>query len=475
MVTPQNNQEGPSAAWHTAAGKPHRRDARREVGRAGRAARLPAGEGAGNLSCVPRPAPQPGLPVPSILILLAGSRCVPPHSPLPPIGLAERPAQSKELSPSQGRGSRVKRDPRAPFERGALGKHHVGGAGGEKWPSPAASHKLGLQRQPSVQPSQGGEERARGCLRCPGTGQSPAAYSRPGRGPPALTHGCRFAPQTQLALTPCNTYRSQTTSPGWGEAQLLGGSPAAPRHQRPMLPRALGAPCIQGCPARGSPRAAHSSICQLVSFPGAGRGGPAPSKPSAAPLQAWEGFDICPLWVDKVYECLQRCPRPGGCGRVGAHPRQGPIGGTVVVSSDQGVQPAALTMGCSLPGSPLQPLPLLTFLWGAAHACHPLKSVEVVPKGTGCTHSMASTALGAQWQQCAALQAPEPSRHQSPAGTPPRAARAWQGRLEALAASHLSLGGTSPGPPMPPMPSHPPEPSVAVTCQGARRPQLQCQ
>lgn len=46
------------------------------MGIAGRVARLPAGEGADNLSRTPRPAPQLGLPVPSILILPPG---IPPR------------------------------------------------------------------------------------------------------------------------------------------------------------------------------------------------------------------------------------------------------------------------------------------------------------------------------------------------------------------------------------------------------------
>lgn len=189
------------------------------------------------------------------------------------------------------------------------------------------------------------------------------------------------------------------------------GSPAAPRHRRPTLPRALGAPSNQGCPAWGSPRAARSSICRLANFPGAGRGGPEPGKPPVAPLQTWEGSDICAPCLDKVYQCLQRCPRPGGCGRAGAHPRQGPTRRTAVVSGDGGGQPAALTMGCSFPGSPSRSVPLLPFLWGAAHTCHPLRSVASVLEGTGCTLSVASAASVARWQRCMVPQAPEPGRH----------------------------------------------------------------
>lgn len=74
------------------------------MGRAGRAARLPTGEGAGNLSRAPRAAPQPGLPVPSILILPPGSRCAPPRSPLLPVGAggATGPQGDTETKPGTG-------------------------------------------------------------------------------------------------------------------------------------------------------------------------------------------------------------------------------------------------------------------------------------------------------------------------------------------------------------------------------------
>lgn len=51
MVTTQNNQERLGAARHVALGRPiHRRSKRRGVGRVSRAARLPAGVGAGNVN-----------------------------------------------------------------------------------------------------------------------------------------------------------------------------------------------------------------------------------------------------------------------------------------------------------------------------------------------------------------------------------------------------------------------------------------
>lgn len=265
---------------------------------------------------------------------------------------------------------------------------------------------------------------------------------------------------TRLTLTPHNTYRSQTTSPGWGEAQLPYSTrdPCCPKIWVPQAPK-------------GALHGAHSSICQIASFPRAGRGGPAPGKPPAAPLQDWEGSDICAPCLDEVYECLQRCPSPGGCGRASAHPRQGPIRDTAVVSGDRGMRPAALSTGYSRPGSPLRLVPPLTFLWGAAHACQPPRSAEPVPEGMGCrVHPLDGPRHpGCRRQRRAALQAREPGRH----GTTccPHAA----GRARGTGSFSPRFGGTSPGPPVPPVPSQPPEPSVAVTCRGARHPQLRCQ
>lgn len=90
--------------------------------RASRAApaRLPAGESAGNLSRAPRPALQPVLPVPSILILPPGSHCTPAHSPLLPIVGSTWPKNKSEM------GQLEKWDPRVSFGQGVLGKGHVG-------------------------------------------------------------------------------------------------------------------------------------------------------------------------------------------------------------------------------------------------------------------------------------------------------------------------------------------------------------
>lgn len=92
--------------------------------RASRAARLPAGESPGNLSRAPRSAPQPVLPVPSILILPPGSRHTTPHSLLlPSVGV---PTAGSTWETKSGTGQLEKWDPRVSFEQGVLGKRHVG-------------------------------------------------------------------------------------------------------------------------------------------------------------------------------------------------------------------------------------------------------------------------------------------------------------------------------------------------------------
>lgn len=139
---------------------------------------------------------------------------------------------------------------------------------------------------------------------------------------------------------------------------------------------------------------------------------------------------------------------PKGCGGAGAHPWQGPTWGRVGVSRDWGVQPAALTTGCSLRGS-LWSVPPLTLLWGVAHTCHPSRSEKPALEGTGCSLSRASTAPGTRRHM-----APQ---HQMPAGTPPRAAHTHMaGRLEAPSALHLGLWGTSPAPSCAPCAKSPP-------------------
>lgn len=371
-----------------------------------------------------------------------------------PLGLAEHPAQSGELKPSQGQGSQGKWDPRASFEQGALGKHHIGGAGGREAAEPRCKLQARFTKaaERATQPRRGGESL--------GLPPLPQHRTKPRSTQPARPRTLSSDPQPPLCTTDVSGADPVQRVSLPNHVAWVGGSPAGPQHQRPMLPRALGAPGTQGCPARGSPRAARSSICQLASFPRAGRGGPAPGKPPGAPLQAWEGFDICPPRADKVYERLQRCSRPGSCGRAGARPRQGPIPGTVRVSGVRGVQPAALTMGCSLRGSPPRSVPPLSLPWAAACACHPPRSAEPVPEGAGCTRSTASAEPAAAVRGTAGTGACR-------AGTLPRAARP-RGRA---GSRHRQLRTSVWGAPAP-APLHPqrlatlPEPGVAVTRRG---------
>lgn len=230
----------------------------------------------------------------------------------------------------------------------------------------------------------------------------------------------------------------------------VGGSLAAPQHRRPTLPQALGAPGTLGCPAWGSPRVARSSICRLASFPRAGRGGPVPSKPPAAPIQDWEGSDICAPCLDKVYKCLQRCPRPGGLWESGCSP---PAGSNTGYGG--GLQGPGRATGCSHrglldPGLSSTAGATAHLPWGATHTCHLTRSAEPVPEGTGCTHSMASTAPGARQQWCTALQAPEPSRHTT------TCCPCTAGQAQGTGSFAPRFGGHQPWPPVPPMPSHPP-------------------
>lgn len=200
VVTPQNNQEGPSTAWHMAAGKPHHRGARRGVGIAGRAASVPAGEGASNLS-LPHNQGSQSPPSSSSRLGHAAHHCI--HR-CHPLGLVERLARSGELRPCQGRGSGGKQDPRVSFEQGALGKHHVRGAGGREVAEPRCKQQARFTEaaERAARPRRGGESSGLPALPWHRTNpvSTPPAWPRT----PGSDAGLLLC-ATRLMLTPCNT------------------------------------------------------------------------------------------------------------------------------------------------------------------------------------------------------------------------------------------------------------------------------
>lgn len=178
------------------------------MGRAGR-----AGERAGNLSCAPTPAPQPGvLPVPSILILPPGSHQAPPHSLMVGVPMGGAPGPR----PSRGRGSWRNEIPGC-----SLNTEHWGnitkGCRGREVAEPHRKAAVSVYRgSRACKPTQEGG-RELGLPPLPPLGTKPGSTRLPGQGPPSPTPDCCSASQTWLAPTPCNTFGSQSPSHGWGQ------------------------------------------------------------------------------------------------------------------------------------------------------------------------------------------------------------------------------------------------------------------
>ena len=196
-----------------------------------------------------------------------------------------------------------------------------------------------------------------------------------------------------------------------------------------------------------SPRAARSPVCRLVSFPGAGRGGPAAASPQQPPLRPQQpppspgGIPhLCPL-LGRGLRVPAKVPQARGLWESRCSP---PAGSDTGYSG--GLRGPRHATRCSRRGL-LAPGRSST-VGATAHllvGCSPrLPATEVCGAGAG-GHGVqrldSQHSPRARRQPCAVLQAPEPSGHA--ATCCPRMAQRARGTGTFAPRS----GGTSPGPP----------------------------